>query len=131
MCPICGGTACYREIAPYYRMVIELFPFRKGEIPIARFQCRREKRTFSLLPYQLAPYRLYTIESMILAVLVWCEFFREEEGGASVAVETLPGDCHVTPWLLRNWLGMVVMGLRGGHPFLMQWYGRVITESCV
>ena len=79
-------------------------------------------RTFSLLPYQLAPYRLYTIESMILAVLVWCEFHRDGEGESPEAVGSLHDDCRVTPWLLRNWLGVVVMGLRGVHAVLCRWY---------
>ena len=91
-------------------------------IPIARFQCREQLRTFSLLPHQLAPYHLYTIESLILAVLLWSEIYAEGEGGASSAVEELPGDCHVTPWLLRHWLGVVVVGLRSGHAILSQWY---------
>ena len=122
VCPLCGGTGCWREISPYYRTVIELFPFREGSVPIARFQCWKQKRTFSLLPYQLAPYHLYTIESMILAVFLWSEILAEDSGGASSAVEELPGDCHVTPWLLRHWLGVVIVGLRGGHAVLLKWY---------
>ena len=121
-CPLCGEDRCWRELSPYWRTAIELFPFRGGKIPIGRFQCREQKRTFSLLPYQLAPYHLYTIESMILAVLVWCEVCEEDESGASAAVSELPGDCNVTPWLLRHWLGVVVVGLRGGHAVLCQWY---------
>jgi hypothetical protein len=91
-------------------------------IPIGRFQCRERKRTFSLLPYQLAPYHLYTIESLMMAVLLWCEVLTEKAGGASAAVAELPGDSDVTPWLLRHWLGVVVVGLRGGHVVLRQWY---------
>lgn len=119
---MCGGTGCFRKIKAYKRRAIELFPYREGRIPIARFQCRLEMRTFSLLPYQLAPYRLYTIESMILAVLVWCEFHRDGEGESPKAVASFHDDCRVTPWLLRNWLGVVVMGFRGAHPVLCRWY---------
>jgi hypothetical protein len=107
---------------PYKRTVIVLFPFCEDRVPIARFQCREQTRTFSLLPYQLVPYHLYTVESMLLAVLVWCEIHKEEDGGASTALAELHNDCRVTPWLLRNWLGVVVMGLRGGHPTLREWY---------
>lgn len=129
VCPLCGGTGCFREIEPYLRTVIELFAFRKGKIPIARFQCRKRMRTFSLLPYQLAPYHLYTIESMLVAVLVWCELHKEERGGASKAVNELPGDCHVTPWLLRNWLGVAIVALRGGHAVLCRWYDMSAIHS--
>ena len=121
-CPLCGGSGCWREISPYWRTAIELFPFREGMIPIGRFQCREQLRTFSLLPYQLAPYHLYTIESIILAVLLWSEVHAEGERGASSAVEELPGDCHVTPWLLQHWLGVVIVGLRGGYAVLCRWH---------
>ena len=122
VCPLCGRIGCYREISPYHRSVIELFPFREGKVPIRRFQCREKMRTFSLLPHQLAPYHKYTIESMILSVLIWCEFHREAGVGASLAVEELPGDCQVTPWLLRRWLGIVLTGFHGGHSILCAWY---------
>lgn len=122
VCPLCGRARCWRQIQPYFRWVIELFPYCEGRIPVARFQCREKVLTFSLLPYQLAPYRLYTVESMIFAVLVWCELHREDEGDATKALRSLHNDCRVTPWLLRNWLGVVVVGFRSGHPFLGQWY---------
>ena len=109
VCPLCGRTGCRREIPPYWRRAIELFPYREGKIPISRFQCREQMRTFSLLPYQLAPYRLYTIESMILSVIVWCEYHREGEGEAKEAVKSLHDDSRVTPWLLRNWLAVVIV----------------------
>lgn len=61
---------------------------------------------------------------MILAVLVWCEILAESEEtyGASATVAELPGDSNVTPWLLQHWLGVVLIGLHGGHPTLCQWY---------
>lgn len=121
-CPLCGRVECWREISPYWRTAIELFPFREGMIPIARFQCRTLRRTFSLLPHQLAPYHLYTIESMIMAVVLWSELLAREGNGATAAVEALPGDCHVTPWLLRHWLGLVLVGFRGGHAVLCRWH---------
>ena len=49
MCPLCGQAGCWREIAPYERGVVELFPFRRGMVLVARFQCRARMRTFSLL----------------------------------------------------------------------------------
>ena len=121
-CPLCGGRGCWREISPYRRTVIELFPFRTGKVDIARFQCRKHKRTFSMLPNQLAPYHLYTIESMILAVQLWCEVYSDGEGSASAAVNELPGECQVTPWLLRHWLGVVVLGFHRAHSVLCRWY---------
>jgi hypothetical protein len=49
------------------------------------------------LPYQLAPYHRYTIESMIMAVLLWSEIHTAGEGSVTAAVDELPGDCQVTP----------------------------------
>jgi hypothetical protein len=95
-CPLCGRTGCWREIAPYMRTAIELFPFREGKITIARFQCRERRRTFSLLPTQLAPYHLYTVESMILAVLLWSEIQAEQGGGASAAANLEWRTAHKT-----------------------------------
>lgn len=98
-------------------------------IPIARFQCGELGRTFSLLPHQLAPYHVYTVESMIWAVLLWSEIHADGDGGAGAAVDELPGDCSVTPWLLRNWLGVVVVGLRGAHSVLCRWYDLTGVRS--
>src|SRR3972149_8241322 len=60
-CPICGALDCYRQITPYWRYAIDLFPdFKKEQVPIARFLCRKKRKTFSLLPIQLIPYLQYT-----------------------------------------------------------------------
>ena len=41
ICPICGEKHCYREITPYWRYAIDLFPeYKKERIPVARFLCR-------------------------------------------------------------------------------------------
>lgn len=122
VCPLCGRAGGYREITPYKREAIELFPFRRGMVPVARFQCRQEKRTFSMLPCQLAPYHRYTLESMVLAVLLWRQVLVEEGVGAGAAVEELPGDSDVSPWLLRHWLGVLVAGFRLAHSALREWH---------
>jgi hypothetical protein len=80
---------------------------------IARFLCRSTGRTFSLLPCQLAPYHRYTIESMILALLLVLQVCREEDSGVSAALEEFPADSDVTPWLLAYWRGVVLRALRG------------------
>lgn len=121
VCPLCGERGCCRRISPYMRRAVALFPYCEGMVQIARFQCRSLRRTFSLLPYQLAPYHAYTVESMILAVVLWAEIHAAGDGGAGAAVEELPGDCGVTPWLLRNWLGVVIVGLRRAHSVLCRW----------
>ena len=65
-CPICKRIDCYRPMAPYWRNAIELFPeFKKKRIPIARFLCRRRRKTFSLLPVQLIPYFQYTVGAVV------------------------------------------------------------------
>lgn len=53
----------------YHRFAIELFPFKKEKVPIARFLCQSTHRTFSLLPHQLIPYCQYTLAAMIQTLL--------------------------------------------------------------
>jgi hypothetical protein len=122
-CPICGRTGCWREITPYHRRVVELFPFRKGRIAVVRFQCVTTGRTFSMLPYQLAPYFAYTIESMIkLLVLVW-QVREEDDRGVQAALSEIQGeDVDVTPWLVACWLMSVLAGLRRAHASLARFY---------
>jgi hypothetical protein len=79
-------------------------------------------RTFSMLPWQLAPYHRYTIESMAVAVILWQQVWVEDGGGASATIEEIHGDSGVTPWLLRHWLGVLVAGLRSSHRVLRRWY---------
>ena len=69
LCPACGCACGFREIEPYTRGVIELFPlYRRGRALVARFLCRAGVGSFSLLPHQLVPYHQYTAESMVWAV---------------------------------------------------------------
>jgi hypothetical protein len=71
-CPICGGKNCPEFLGYYTREAVD----EKGrffkDLPIARFKCNRkgnnikvDHKTFSLLPYQLIPYRKYCIEFTI------------------------------------------------------------------
>jgi hypothetical protein len=115
-CPICGGQDCWREIAPYERKVIELMPYREGVIVVARFQCRTTGKTFSLLPYWLAPYHQYTVRSIMLALLLAATV--DEHRPASlfdVAEKGLEGNCRANGFLLGRWLGMCLSGLHREH----------------
>jgi hypothetical protein len=68
---LCHRPDCYQAIPPYWRYAQELFPeFKKERIPVARFLCHLKRRTFSLLPIQLAPYCQYTLSSIIGALLL-------------------------------------------------------------
>ena len=123
-CPICGQDECWREITPYSRHVIELFPYREGDVLIARFQCRRTLATFSLLPVQLIPYHQYTVRSVLGALLTVWMAIRDEGKGFGWALEQdegIPSDSRVTAWLLDTWLVAVLMGLRRAHPTLSRW----------
>ena len=73
-CPLCGKEGCYRQIKEYYRFAIELFPFKKAKVPIARLLCKTTQRTFSLLPHQLIPYCQYTLAAMTQTLLRVHEF---------------------------------------------------------
>jgi hypothetical protein len=122
-CPICGDSHCYRQITPYWRYAIELFPeFRKKRIPIARFLCRRRPATFSLLPIQLIPYCQYTVSAVIGTLLggfgCW-QMGQQGFWGASTGVDP---DSLLTPWLVTCWLMMVVRGFQRAHRVLGRLY---------
>lgn len=123
-CPVCDHCCGFREIGPYTRTVIELFPtYRRGRVLIARFLCRSGSGTFSLLPHQLVPYRQYTAESMAWAVWFVSEF--SQDGHHSPwhrALDVLPCDTDATPWLLRCWLYLLQRGFRSWHSTLRIWF---------
>jgi hypothetical protein len=113
-------------MAPYWRYAIELFPeFKKKRIPIARFMCRRRRKTFSLLPIQLIPYFQYTVGAVIGTLLLgmgcW-QMGQKGFHGASVKVDEVDPESLITPWLITCWLVAVVQGLRRGHAALRQFY---------
>ena len=113
-------------MAPYWRYAIELSPeFKEKRIPIARFICRRRRKTFSLLPIQLIPYVQYTVKAVVGTLLLGMGCWqRGQKGfhGASMAVDAVDPDSLVTPWLIACWLGGVVRGLRRSHALLRQFY---------
>ena len=117
-CPICGHWWCWREISPYERTVVELFPFRKEKVPVARFQCRETGWTFSLLPCELVPYHLYTIESMVRLVLAVAG---SEAGVAMTVIEEAP-ESDVSPWLVACWVRDFVVGLGRARHVLRREY---------
>jgi len=122
-CPICNGTDCYREITPYWRYAIELFPeFKKKRIPIARFLCRERRKTFSLLPIQLIPYFQYTAGAVIGTLLLGMECWQTGQKGFYGASDAVDPESLVTPWLITYWLAAVVQGLRRSHPELRRLY---------
>lgn len=121
-CPICERAECWREIAPYERDAIELFPSHKeGRVLVARGQCTRTGRTFSLLPTQLVPYYRYTLSSVVGALLLAWSVVREEGGGFGRVLERDPRfvpESRLTAWLLETWLDALLTGLRRAHPVL-------------
>jgi hypothetical protein len=131
VCPICGTSCGYRPIPAYRRGVIELFPvYRKGEVLVARAQCRRTLRTFSLLPHQLAPYHRYTVDSMVITLVVaWRLSDGQGKPRLEKTLDELPGDCDVTPWLLSCWVQVLGQGLRGAHPVLAGWHDLSAVRS--
>ena len=122
VCPICGNTGCYREITPYERNAIELFPkFRKELVPIARALCRSTSSTFSLLPIQLIPYHQYTVDAVIRTLLLGLgcrEAGQTGFFGSCLQVDRVDPQSRLTPWLVACWLTMVVRGFQGAHAVL-------------
>jgi len=123
VCPICNRPQCYREITPYWRYAVELFPeFRKEKIPIARFVCGKRRRTFSLLPVQLIPYFQYTVSAVIGTLLLAFQCRQTGQQGFYGASVGLDPESLVTPWLIACWLAVVLQGLRRGHRVLVGFY---------
>jgi hypothetical protein len=131
VCPICGTSCGYRPITAYRRGVIELFPvYRKGEVLVARAQCRRTLRTFSLLPHQLAPYHRYTVDSMVITLVVaWRLCDGQGKPRLEKTLDELPADCEVTRWLLSCWVQALGQGLRGAHPVLSRCHDLSAVRS--
>jgi len=123
---------CYRQITPYFRYAIDLFPgFKKKRVPIARFLCRRKGTTFSLLPIQLIPYFQYTAAAVMGALLLglgWWQMGQRGFFGASLAVDP---DSLLTPYLVAYWLKTVVRGFRRAHPVLRRFFDLSNTGSSV
>lgn len=113
-------------MAPYWRYAIDLFPeFKKKRIPIARFLCRKRRKTFSLLPIQLIPYVQYTADAVIRTLLLGMGCWQVGQKGfygASMKVDEVNPDSLLTPWLIRCWLIAVLRGLRRGHAVLRRFY---------
>jgi len=122
-CPVCGSAQCYRQITPYWRYAVDLFPdFKKERIPVARFLCRSRKKTFSLLPIQLIPYFQYTTQAMIGTLLLGCQSRQKGRGGFWDASRQVDPDSSVTPYLIAFWLQTVLRGFRRTHPELRRFY---------
>jgi hypothetical protein len=123
ICPVCGEKHCYREITPYWRYAIELFPeYKKERIPVARFLCRGRGKTFSLLPIQLIPYFQYTVQAVIGALLLALMSWESGQRGFYGATVRVDPDSRATPWLVTYWFMVVLRGFRHAHAALMRWY---------
>jgi hypothetical protein len=123
VCPICGKSDCYRQITPYFRYAIELFPeFSKHRIPIARFLCRNNHSSFSLLPIQLIPYFQYSVRAVIGTLLLALQYRQRGQRGFYGASISVDANSLVTPWLVVCWLVTVARGLRRAHTLLGRFY---------
>lgn len=116
---------------PYWRYAIDLYPFQKKRIPIARFLCRRKRRTFSLLPEQLIPYVQYTVDAVVRTILLVLEHRRRGRRGFHGAWLEVDPDSLVTPWLIACWVAVVLKGLRRAHANLRARYDLSGIRSTV
>ena len=114
---------------PYWRYAVELYPYQKKRIAIARFACRQKGRTFSLLPDQLIPYCQYTVDTVVRTILTVLEFRRRGQRGFYGACLEVDPESSVTPWLIACWLGMMLKGLRCAHPTLRTLYDLTGVRS--
>ena len=127
VCPVCGAECGFRRISDYHREARELWPLRSGWVSVARFQCRGTPGrwpTFSLLPDFLVPYHKYTLKTMVMAALLWIEYWTDsEEPGTAYQVEqSLPGDGGVTAWRLRCWVAALRSAFSRSQSELADWF---------
>jgi hypothetical protein len=114
---------CYRQITPYFRYGIDLFPsFKKERVPIARFLCRKERTTFSLLPIQLIPYFQYTAAAVMGSLLLGFGCWQMGQRGFFGASLVVDPDSLLTPYLIVCWLQAVVRGFRRAHRVLRRFF---------
>lgn len=128
-CPRCGGRDCWRPLTPYWRWVVDLLPFRKEKIPIARFFCRTTGATFSVFPTQVVPYRLYTARSIVFCLLLADAARADGLSLFAVAEKLIEPESKVSGCLLASWLSMAVSGLRKAYPELRRWAGELEVQS--
>jgi hypothetical protein len=129
-CPLCGRESFYRQITPYHRYAIDLFPeFKKKRIPIARFLCQEQQKTFSLLPIQLIPYFQYTLSAILGTLLLGWECRKQGQRGFHGASLQLDPESLVTPWLIAFWLTVILKGLRRAHPVLSRWFDLTSIDT--
>lgn len=68
-----------------------------------------------MLPCQLVPYHRFTVESILVALLLASELSKPNQPGFFRAVDELPPDAPLSSWQLKQWLTLVVRGLRRAH----------------
>jgi hypothetical protein len=71
-----------------------------------------------MLPWELAPYHIYTIESMIRLLLV---VDRSTRGVATTVIDEAP-ESDVGPWLIVCWIRAFVVGLGRARHVLRRKY---------
>lgn len=129
-CPLCGKRQCYRQIEEYYRFAIDLFPLLKEKVPVARFLCKTNHRSFSLLPHQLIPYCQYTLAAITQTLLLVNKHQQKGYMGYYHAANDLHPDCDVTPWLIYQWLTIFIKGFRKAHHLLSVMFALGDISSC-
>ncbi len=127
---MCGRIGCYCSSSGYRRWAIDLFPeFHRGRIEIARFECRKERTTFSLLPVQLIPYHQYPVHAVVFVVLLDMRFWEAGDEGAFRASTAIENDSKVTPWLILCWLSVIAQGLSRAHAALSEYFDLTEVRS--
>ena len=131
ICPVCERQRCYREIAPYNRYAIDLDPFKKEKVWVARFLCSKSVVTFSLLPTQLIPYVQYTSEAVIHTLWVVAWLRGQGQQGYYGAMNATDPEGLVTSWLIYCWACMAGIGFRKAHAVLCRFcdFSRIQADS--
>lgn len=106
-CPICHGKKCAIRYGYYDRQVIDEYGTFFKEFPVARYLCQRKGKakvkdsTFSLLPWQLVPFKKWTIELMF-SIASYRSGHSIKESLDKFEVETIPADSELRKTMLNS-----------------------------
>jgi hypothetical protein len=92
--------------------VIDLFSSRQDWVWIARFFCRNQKATFSLLPHQLAPYHKYTIVSISLCLMMAWKNCKKNWSEVLDALSQELEHFNSSLWQMMLWLKAMLYSFR-------------------
>lgn len=126
-CPLCAGKDCAEFLGCYYRGVVDERGTYYKAVAVFRYRCNGKgsesivnHRTFSLLPYQLAPYTKYSIPFIINTL----NKMKTEGKTIEEILNYWSGDNEY-----GSWLNLDQMTIRGFKKFVVQTIDKMLISG--